>query len=46
MTTVAELLSKLMSFPMGGGTFGRYFNGLIHGGGAIAALFLLGVIVA
>ena len=37
-------LTHLTSFPMGGRPFGRYYNGLIHGGAVIAMLWLVGAI--
>ena len=39
-----NILSTLTDFPMGGSRFSRYYNGLIHGGVAIAALWLAGAI--
>ena len=36
--------TTLVNFPMGGRPFGRYYNGLIHGGATIFVLWLVGAI--
>ena len=37
-------VNLLMSVPMGSSKYGRYYNGLIHGGAVVLILWLAGVV--